>query len=415
MLNARRVVVTGIGCISPVGLTAGETWSAFLAGRNGIGPVTHFDTENLPVSIAGEATGFNPETRLSVKDARKMDRFIQLGLCAGLEAVEDSGVDLDTTDLDRIGVLIGAGIGGLKTIEDTTQTLLSKGARRVSPFYIPSSIINMVSGNLSIMLGLRGPNLAIVTACTTGTHSIGEAGRMVAFGDADMMVAGGTEAAITPTSLAGFAAAKALSRRNEDPDQASRPWDRGRDGFVMGEGAGILVLESLEHARARGARIYAELVGFGMSGDAHHMTQPAPGGDGAARCMVNALKNAGLNPEDVDYVNAHGTSTPLGDLAETIALKKTFGSHASDLMVSSNKSMIGHLLGAAGGVEAVSTVLSLYHQMLPPTINLTDPDPDCDLDYVANEARQATTRTAISNSFGFGGTNGTLVFAVFSE
>ena len=342
-----------------------------------------------------------------------MDRFIQLGLCAGLEAFEDSGVDLEQVDLNRVGVLIGAGIGGLQTIEDTTAVLLEKGARRVSPFYIPGSIINMVSGNLSIMLGLRGPNLAIVTACTTGTHAIGEAGRLVAFGDAEVMIAGGTEAAITPTSLAGFASAKALSRRNEAPDQASRPWDSGRDGFVMGEGAGVLVLESLDHAKARGARIYAELRGFGMSGDAHHMTQPAPGGDGAARCMQNAMNNANIASEEIDHVNAHGTSTPLGDLAETIALKTTFGHHAAKLKVSSNKSMIGHLLGAAGGVEAVSTVLSLHDQVVPPTINLQTPDPECDLDYVPNSAQPVTLRAAISNSFGFGGTNGSLVFSAF--
>tara|TARA_B100001964_G_scaffold214301_1_gene251808 strand:+ start:933 stop:2180 length:1248 start_codon:yes stop_codon:yes gene_type:complete len=413
MLNARRVVVTGLGCISPVGLNTRQTWDAFLAGKNGIGPVTRFDASDLPVQIAGEATGFEPLDRLPAKDVRKMDRFIQLGLCAGLEAFEDSGVDLEQVDLNRVGVLIGAGIGGLQTIEDTTAVLLEKGARRVSPFYIPGSIINMVSGNLSIMLGLRGPNLAIVTACTTGTHAIGEAGRLVAFGDAEVMIAGGTEAAITPTSLAGFASAKALSRRNEAPDQASRPWDSGRDGFVMGEGAGVLVLESLDHAKARGARIYAELRGFGMSGDAHHMTQPAPGGDGAARCMQNAMNNANIASEEIDHVNAHGTSTPLGDLAETIALKTTFGHHAAKLKVSSNKSMIGHLLGAAGGVEAVSTVLSLHDQVVPPTINLQTPDPECDLDYVPNSAQPVTLRAAISNSFGFGGTNGSLVFSAF--
>ena len=405
--------MTGLGCISPVGLNTRQTWDAFLAGKNGIGPVTRFDASDLPVQIAGEATGFEPLDCLPAKDVRKMDRFIQLGLCAGLEAFEDSGVDLEQVDLNRVGVLIGAGIGGLQTIEDTTAVLLEKGARRVSPFYIPGSIINMVSGNLSIMLGLRGPNLAIVTACTTGTHAIGEAGRLVAFGDAEVMIAGGTEAAITPTSLAGFASAKALSRRNEAPDQASRPWDSGRDGFVMGEGAGVLVLESLDHAKARGARIYAELRGFGMSGDAHHMTQPAPGGDGAARCMQNAMNNANIASEEIDHVNAHGTSTPLGDLAETIALKTTFGHHAPKLKVSSNKSMIGHLLGAAGGVEAVSTVLSLHDQVVPPTINLQTPDPECDLDYVPNSAQPVTLRAAISNSFGFGGTNGSLVFSAF--
>jgi len=410
MLNPRKVVITGLGCISPVGIDVASTWEALVAGKNGIGPVTHFDASDIATQIAGEATGFNPETRLAPKEARRMDRFIQLGLCAGLEAFEDSGIDLDSADRDQIGVLIGAGIGGLGTIEETTRLLLEKGARKVSPFYIPSSIINMVSGNLSITLGLRGPNLAVVTACTTGTHAIGEAARMVALGDAEVMIAGGTEAAITPTSLAGFAAAKALSRRNHDPARASRPWDVERDGFVMGEGAGILVLESESHAKARGARIYAELSGYGVSGDAHHMTQPAPGGEGAARCMANALRNAEMNPDEISYVNAHGTSTPLGDIAETMALTRVFGDHAKSLMVSSTKSMIGHLLGAAGGVEAVATVKSLYHQIIPPTINLDSQDPECDLDYVPHQARNAEMHAALSNSFGFGGTNGTLVF-----
>jgi 3-oxoacyl-[acyl-carrier-protein] synthase II len=412
MFNLRRVVVTGMGCISPLGADVNSTWDGLLAGRSGISTISRFDASGLASQIAGQADDFDPETRLAAKEARRMDRFIQLGLCAGLEAYDDSGLDLERTDADRVGVLIGAGIGGLGTIESTTQVMLEKGPRKVSPFYIPSSIINMVSGNLSIMLGLRGPNLAVVTACTTGTHSIGEAARMIALGDADVMIAGGTEAAITPTSMAGFTAAKALSRRNDAPEQASRPWDQGRDGFVMGEGAGTLVLESLEHAKARGARIYAELSGYGVSGDAHHMTQPAPGGEGAARCMVNALGNAGVGPDGVDYVNAHGTSTPLGDLAETLALKSVFADHAQKLFVSSNKSMIGHLLGAAGGVEAVATVLSLHHQVIPPTINLDAPDPDCDLDYVPGDARDATIRAALSNSFGFGGTNGTLVFTL---
>lgn len=410
MLNPRKVVVTGLGCISPVGIDVTSTWEALVAGKNGVGPVTHFDASDIATRIAGEATGFNPEIRLAAKEARRMDRFIQLGLCAGLEAFDDSGIDLDNADRDQIGVLIGAGIGGLGTIEETTRLLLEKGARKVSPFYIPSSIINMVSGNLSIMLGLRGPNLAVVTACTTGTHAIGEAARMVALGDAEVMIAGGTEAAITPTSLAGFAAAKALSRRNDDPARASRPWDVERDGFVMGEGAGILILESESHAKARGARVYAELSGYGVSGDAHHMTQPAPGGEGAARCMTNALRNAEINPDEIGYVNAHGTSTPLGDIAETMALKRVFANHAKSLMVSSTKSMIGHLLGAAGGVEAVATVKSLYHQIIPPTINLDSQDPECDLDYVPHEAREGEMHAALSNSFGFGGTNGTLVF-----
>ena len=412
MFNLRRVVVTGMGCISPLGADVHSTWDGLLAGRSGISTISRFDASGLASQIAGQADDFDPETRLAAKEARRMDRFIQLGLCAGLEAYDDSGLDIERTDADRVGVLIGAGIGGLGTIESTTQVMLEKGPRKVSPFYIPSSIINMVSGNLSIMLGLRGPNLAVVTACTTGTHSIGEAARMIALDDADVMIAGGTEAAITPTSMAGFTAAKALSRRNDAPEQASRPWDQGRDGFVMGEGAGTLVLESLEHANARGARIYAELSGYGVSGDAHHMTQPAPGGEGAARCMVNALRNAGVDPDSIGYVNAHGTSTPLGDLAETLALKSVFADHAQKLLVSSNKSMIGHLLGAAGGVEAVATVLSLHHQVIPPTINLDAPDPDCDLDYVPGDTRDATIRSALSNSFGFGGTNGTLVFTL---
>ena len=410
MFNLRQVVVTGVGCISPLGHDVKSTWDGLLAGRSGISKISRFDASGIASQIAGQADAFDPETRLGAKDARRMDRFIQLGLCAGLEAYDDSGLDLERTDRDRVGVLIGAGIGGLETIENTTQVMVQKGPRKVSPFYIPSSIINMVSGNLSIMLGLRGPNLAVVTACTTGTHSIGEASRMIALGDADVMIAGGTEAAITPTSMAGFTAAKALSRRNEAPESASRPWDQHRDGFVMGEGAGTLVLESLEHAEARGARIYARLSGYGVSGDAHHMTQPAPGGEGAGRCMGNALRNAGVDPSRVDYVNAHGTSTQLGDLAETLALKSVFADHVYKLLVSSNKSMIGHLLGAAGGVEAVATVLSLYHQAIPPTINLDSPDPECDLDYVPGEARDAAIGVALSNSFGFGGTNGTLVF-----
>lgn len=410
MFNLRQVVVTGVGCISPLGHDVKSTWDGLLAGRSGISKISRFDASGIASQIAGQADAFDPETRLGAKDARRMDRFIQLGLCAGLEAHDDSGLDLERTDRDRVGVLIGAGIGGLETIENTTQVMVQKGPRKVSPFYIPSSIINMVSGNLSIMLGLRGPNLAVVTACTTGTHSIGEAARMIALGDADVMIAGGTEAAITPTSMAGFTAAKALSRRNEAPESASRPWDQHRDGFVMGEGAGTLVLESLEHAEARGARIYARLSGYGVSGDAHHMTQPAPGGEGAGRCMGNALRNAGVDPSRVDYVNAHGTSTQLGDLAETLALKSVFADHVYKLLVSSNKSMIGHLLGAAGGVEAVATVLSLYHQAIPPTINLDSPDPECDLDYVPGEARDAAIGVALSNSFGFGGTNGTLVF-----
>ena len=411
MHGLRKVVVTGLGCISPVGNDLDSTWTGLTSGQNGINTVSHFDASDLPTQIAGEANGFDPETRLGAKEIRRMDRFIQLGLCAGLEAFEDSGIDLERVDRDQIGVLIGAGIGGLDTIESTTRLLAEEGPRKVSPFYIPSSIINMVSGNLSIMLGLRGPNLAVVTACTTGTHAIGEAARMIALGDAEVMIAGGTEAPITPTSLAGFAAAKALSRRNDDPTVASRPWDLERDGFVMGEGAGVMVLESEAHAKKRRSRIYAELSGYGVSGDAHHMTQPAPGGEGAARCMTSALRSASISTDTIDYVNAHGTSTPLGDLAETLALKTVFGDHAGQIMVSSTKSMIGHLLGAAGGVEAVATVKSIFHQIIPPTINLHKPDPECDLDYVPHSSREVVIRSALSNSFGFGGTNGTLVFS----
>ena len=409
-----RVVITGLGCVTPVGCSMPETWSALTEGRSGITPISFFDATDYPASIAGKAQDFDPLTRLPNKDARKMDRFVQLGMVAGLEAYDDA--DLNSGfDKERFGVLIGAGIGGLETIEKTTNTLLEKGPKRVSPFYIPSSIINMVSGNLSIMLNAQGPNLAIATACTTGTHSIGMAARLIQYGEATVMVAGGTESSVTPTSMAGFGAAKALSRRNHDPVGASRPWDAERDGFVLGEGAGAVVLEELEQAKTRGARIYAELIGFGMSGDAHHMTQPSTGGEGASRCMANALSDGCIDPSEIDYINAHGTSTPQGDLGETLAIKRTFGPSAYKLMVSSNKSMLGHLLGAAGGVEAVATVLSLYHGVIPPTINLETPDPACDLDYVPGAAREVGINTALSNSFGFGGTNGTLVFKRYIE
>lgn len=343
-----------------------------------------------------------------------MDRFIQLGVAAGIEAIKDAGLEINESNAERIGVHIGSGIGGVKTIEDTTQTFFAKGHRRISPFYVPMSIINMISGDLSVMYGIKGPNLAMVTACSTATHSIGDAGRLIEYGDADVMVAGGAESTITPTSMAGFGNAKALSNRNDSPETASRPWDAERDGFVLGEGAGILVLEELEHARQRGARIYAELAGFGMSGDAYHMTSPPESGEGAARCMRNAVKSAKINLDQVEYVNAHGTSTPLGDRAETVALKAAFGDHARRLAVSSTKSMTGHLLGAAGGIEAAYTTLAIYHQIAPPTINLQTPDPECDLDYVPNQAREMKIETAISNSFGFGGTNGTLVFRRFT-
>lgn len=404
-----RVAVTGLGCVTPVGCSMSTTWTALTEGRSGITPISFFDATDYPSSIAGEVQDFDPLARLSNKESRKMDRFVQLGMVAGLEAYDDAGLNGEF-DKERFGVLIGAGIGGLETIERTTNTLLEKGPRRVSPFYIPSSIINMVSGNLSIMLDAQGPNLAIATACTTGTHSIGMAARLIQYGEATVMVAGGTESSVTPTSMAGFGAAKALSRRNHDPAGASRPWDIERDGFVLGEGAGVVVLEELEQAKNRGARIYAELIGFGMSGDAHHMTQPSTGGEGASRCMANALTDSCIDASEIDYINAHGTSTPQGDLGETLAIKRTFGPTAYKLMVSSNKSMLGHLLGAAGGVEAVATVLSLHHGVIPPTINLETPDPDCDLDYVPGAAREVGINTALSNSFGFGGTNGTLVF-----
>jgi 3-oxoacyl-[acyl-carrier-protein] synthase II len=402
--------VTGIGCVSPVGLSAKKTWAGLVSGVAGIGPISFFDAADLPCRIAGEATGFDPEPIISAKDARKMDRFIQLGLVASVEAFSDSGIIVSESLAPRFGVAIGAGIGGLQTIEDTTALYATRGHRRVSPFYIPGSIINMISGNLSIRLGLKGPNIAIATACSTGTHSIGQAARMIQYGDADAMLAGGAEAPVTPTAVAGFSMARALSRHNGVPSEASRPWDIGRDGFVIGEGAGVVLLEEFEHARQRDARIYAELAGFGLNADANHMTQPLPDGDGAAQCMVNAVRDAGIPLESISYVNAHGTSTPLGDIAETKAIKLAFGDHAHDMMISSNKSMIGHLLGAAGGVEAISTILSLHHQIIPPTINLDSVDPECDLDYVPHAARDVSIEAVISNSFGFGGTNGSLVF-----
>jgi 3-oxoacyl-[acyl-carrier-protein] synthase II len=407
----RRVVITGIGIVSPIGIGAEENWRNCSQGRGGIGPITHFDAGDYASRIAGEVADFDVAQYLSPKEARRMDRFIQLGMAAGIEAFRDSGIEVTDENAPAIGVHVGAGIGGVSTIEATTQLVLEKGPKRVSPFYIPMSIINMISGNLSIMFGLKGPNLAVVTACSTATHAIGDAGRLIEYGDADVMLAGGAEAAITPTSVAGFASAKALSTRNDDPAGASRPWDAERDGFVMGEGAGVVVLEEREHALGRGARIYAELSGFGLSADAYHMTSPPDDGEGAARCMRNALRNAGLNPEDIDYVNAHGTSTQLGDLAETIAIKRCFGGHAHKLAVSSTKSMTGHLLGAAGGVEAIYTALAIRHGLVPPTINLHTPDPECDLDYVPGAAREMPIRHALSNSFGFGGTNGTLVLS----
>jgi 3-oxoacyl-[acyl-carrier-protein] synthase II len=413
-MNHRRVVVTGLGIVSPIGYGVEENWENITAGKSGIGPITLFDTSGFSVTIAGEVDSFDPTDFIPEKDARRMDRFIQFSMVAGNEAIRNSGLEISEENADLIGVYIGAGIGGVTTIEATTTKFNETGARRISPFYIPMSIVNMAAGNISIYHGLRGPNLAVTTACSTGTHAIGDAARLIQFGDADAMIAGGTEAAITPTSVGGFASAKALSRRNSDPEAASRPWDLGRDGFVMGEGAGVLVLEELEFAKRRGARIYAELTGFGMSGDAYHMTSPAPGGNGAKRCMLSALRNGNINPDEIDYINAHGTSTPQGDIAETLAVKDVFGSRSYDLALSSSKSMVGHLLGAAGGVEAVYTVLSIYNQVAPPTINLDDPDPECDLDYISDGAREMKIRNAISNSFGFGGTNGTVAFRKFN-
>ncbi len=413
-MSKRRVVITGLGAVTPLGLNVADNWRRIVAGESGIGPVTQFDASGFPSTIAGEVRGFDPTAFLSEKEARKMDRFIQLGLAAAVEAIQDSGFTVSESNAKRIGVYIGSGIGGVHTIEETTRTFIERGYRRISPFYIPMSIINMISGNLSILYGLKGPNLSVVTACTTSTHAIGEAGRIVEYGDADIMIAGGSEAAVTPTSMAGFGNARALSARNDDPTRASRPWDRDRDGFVLSEGGAVVVLEEREHALARGARIYAELAGFGMSGDAHHMTSPPADGEGAGRCMQYALRHAQVDPADVDYINAHGTSTPLGDQAETRAIKRVFGAHAQSLAVSSTKSMTGHLLGAAGAIEAIYTVLAIHHQIAPPTINLDHADAECDLDYVPHTARDLTIETAISNSFGFGGTNGTLVLRRFS-
>ncbi len=409
-MSKRRVVITGMGIVSPIGLDLAENWQNVLAGKSGIGRVTQFDPTGFPATIAGEVKGFEVTNYLTDKDARRMDRFIHLGMAAGIQAIKDSGLEVTEENAEQIGVFVGSGIGGLNTIESGTRTYIEKGPRRISPFYIPMSIINMVSGNLSIMHGMKGPNLAIVTACATATHSIGDAARLIEYGDADVMIAGGTESTITPTGMAGFGNAKALSTRNDDPATASRPWDKDRDGFVMGEGAGVVVLEEYEFARKRGARIYCEVVGYGMSGDAYHMTSPSEGGEGAARCMRNALRNGGINADEVQYINAHGTSTPLGDKAETLAAKVMFGDRAYKLAMSSTKSMTGHLLGAAGGVEAIYTALAIHHQIAPPTINLFTPDPECDLDYVPNTPREMKIDVAMSNSFGFGGTNGTLVF-----
>jgi len=409
-LSRRRVVITGLGVISPVGNSVTEAWANILAGNSGITKISHFDPSRLSCQIAGEVKGFNLAQYLERKEARHMDTFIHFGMAAGIQAIRDCGIQVTPENAERIGVNIGSGIGGLQMIEQTQRELLAGGPRKISPFFIPSTIINMISGNLSIKFGLKGPNLAMVTACTTATHCIGESGRLIEYGDCDVMVAGGAEAVVTELAMGGFAQARALSTRNDDPATASRPWDRDRDGFVLGEGAGVLVLEEYEHAKARGAKIYAELAGYGMSGDAYHVTAPREDGDGAARCMNSALRNARLNPDQVDYINAHGTSTPLGDLAETTAVKRSLGAHAKKVAVSSTKSMTGHLLGAAGGVEAIFSALAIHHQVAPPTTNIFNQDPQCDLDYVPNTARQMKINVALSNSFGFGGTNGTLVF-----
>ena len=411
-MSSRRVVVTGLGLVSPLGNTVSETWEALCNGKSGIGPLTAVDATGLATRIAGEVKNFDVTDFVSAKEARRYDVFMHYGLAAAQEALKEAGLfEPDHgVDTERVGLAVGAGIGGIASIEEAMLTYRDKGPRRISPFYIPGSIVNMVSGVLSITYGFKGPNIAVVTACTTSTHNIGLAARMIQYGDADVMVAGGTEFGTTPTAMAGFIAAKAMSTRNDDPEGASRPWDRERDGFVLANGAGIMVLEELEHARARGANIIAELAGFGMSGDAYHMTAPPADGEGAARCMDVALRDAGLNPEQVDYINAHGTSTPLGDRAESDAVKTIFGDHAYRLAVSSTKSMTGHMLGAAGGAEAVFTVLAMRDGVIPPTINLEEPGEGCDLDYVPNVAREAPVAVALSNSFGFGGTNGTLVF-----
>ena len=410
-MSKRRVVITGLGIVSPVGNNVKDSWENILAGKSGINTLTNIDTEGQSVKFGGSVKDFNIADYLKPKDAKKMDTFIHYGMAAGIQAFEDSGIDVTEKNSERIGVAIGAGIGGLGTIEKTADLYREKGAKRISPFFVPSSIINMISGNLSIKYGLKGPNFAIVTACTTGTHNIGDASRLIEYGDADVMIAGGAEMSTTNCGLGGFAAARALSTRNDDPSTASRPWDKDRDGFVLGDGAGVVVLEEYEHAKARGANIYAEVSGYGMSGDAYHMTLPSKGGEGAARCMKNAMRNAGINADQINYINAHGTSTPAGDQAETDAAKLALGKHAHNIVMSSTKSMTGHLLGAAGGIEAIFTALAIKDQVVPPTINIINQDPDCDLDYCANEARDMTIDHAISNSFGFGGTNGTILLS----
>lgn len=410
-MSRRRIAVTGMGIVSPVGNSISSAWENIVSGKSGITRITRFDASAFSSRIAGEVDSFDISEYLPVKEARRMDIFIHYGMAAAIQSIKDANLeDISDLEAERIGVNIGSGIGGLPMIENTDAAYHKAGPRKISPFFIPSTIINMISGNLSIKYGYKGPNLATVTACTTATHSIGNSARLIEYGDVDVMICGGAESCVTPLAIGGFAAAKALSMSNDNPEAASRPWDLARDGFILGEGAGILVLEEMEHAKRRGATIYAELTGFGMSADAYHMTAPCDDGEGASRCMSNALKNAKTDPSEVDYINAHGTSTPLGDLAETIAIKRCFGEHAGKLAVNSTKSMTGHLLGAAGGVEAIFSVLSIYHQTSPPTINLDNQDPQCDLDYVPNEAREMDIGIAMTNSFGFGGTNGTLIF-----
>ncbi|HEX7025825.1 MAG TPA: beta-ketoacyl-ACP synthase II [Gammaproteobacteria bacterium] len=408
-MSKRRVVITGLGCVTPLGNTVKETWESILAGKSGADFITQFNPEGMPVKFACSVKNFDSEPYIPKKDLKKMDVFIQYGMAAAIQAVQDAGLEVTEENAARIGAAIGSGIGGLPYIETSHKAYLDGGPRKVSPFFVPASITNMIAGNLSIRYGFQGPNICIVTACTTGTHNIGDAARLIAHGDADVMIAGGAEMATCELTVSGFAAARALSTRNDDPQTASRPWDRDRDGFVLGDGAGILVLEEYEHAKRRGAVIYAELAGYGMSGDAYHMTSPRPDGSGAVRCMHNALRDAGINSDSVNYINAHGTSTPAGDLAETLAVKHCFGEHAYKLAVSSTKSMTGHLLGAAGGVEALLSVLAVRDQVAPPTINIFNQDPECDLDYVPATAREMAIDVVLSNSFGFGGTNGSLV------
>jgi len=412
-MEKRRVVVTGLGCITPVGNSVDELWSSLMLGKSGVSNISVFDTEKMSVKFSASIKNFDAEKYFDAKEQRKLDLFMQYGMAAGIDAVNDSGINNSDVDTERVGVAIGSGIGGLPSIENTHDTLLKSGPRRISPFFIPATIINMIAGNLSIKYGYKGPNLSIVTACTTGTHNIGEGFRQIQYSHADVMVCGGAEMATTPLGIGGFAAARALSTRNDEPQKASRPWDTGRDGFVLGDGAGVLVLEELEHAKRRGAKIYAEVTGYGMSADAYHMTLPSETGEGAQRCMKNALKDGGIAPEEIGYINAHGTSTPAGDVVEARAIKSTFNAHSKNLVVNSTKSMIGHLLGAAGGVEALVTVLSLKNQKLHQTINVENQEPECDLDFNIKSSKDVDIKHALSNSFGFGGTNGSLIFSKY--